>query len=526
MRKRLCQIFFLMGLVVLFFCIAFGQAKIFEKKETNAVSESETEIPKSDALGTEIFETEASETEISELKPAEEYDPEVRAHFGMYRITEFCSTVYTSRNDHITKQEADMMLGRIVQITPERLVTYGPERGLGTQEGRYCFTNYIVETYSIENPHYGYGKKKYQGESGWNEGLENAVSMEQIKQLEGVITTPQLSEPYGNQRFYTFTDPDILVLYSEVAGEYFLLERCKEEPKAEHHKWDDAEKQNLLAEIYGVYQITRFLPTKFFPFEDHWGEELLNEEADMAVGRNVTISKDLFVTCDNWRMFNYNRPWLAEAEVVNPDYRVKTVWVDEIYGIRDGMLPEGLAQQEYVEIDVYPGYRSEIIDMSLPQMYLVNDGKIILYAMGQYFLLERAEDDKAVKHEKDLSVWLGRYTYTEGDSVYQIEIREKSPGKYEAEIEADVHRVSEEGYVTEWFTRKAAEIYGNNERISFILKEHLEGEGLWNTETVLLRFKRDAETSEIYTYWGMLNCDAMNLDTHDKEAGKICFVRE
>lgn len=103
-----------------------------------------------------------------------------------------------------------------------------------------------METYGIENPHCGYGKKKYQREFGWNEGLENAVLMEQF---EGVITTPQLSEPYGNQQFYTFTDPDVLVLYSEVAGEYFLLERCKEETKAGHPKWDEEEKQNLLAEI-------------------------------------------------------------------------------------------------------------------------------------------------------------------------------------------------------------------------------------------------------------------------------------
>lgn len=47
-----------------------------------------------------------------------------------------------------------------------------------------------------------------------------------------------------------------------------------------------------------------------------------------------------------------------------------------------------------------------------------------------------------------------------------------------------------------------------------------------NDGDVLLRFRRDMERDEVYTYWGKLEYDVMNLDTSDKEAGKICFVKE
>jgi len=564
MKKRICEIMFLIGIAAIFIYGAFQQNRQdFDSIKTTTENEVdidgkrgmelfetevfESEIVQAELPETENTETEVSETEITEMELTEEQKAELSTHYGTYRITEYCSTVYSSRNDNITDQEADMMLGRIVEITPERLVTYGPERGLGTRNGRYGFDNYAVETYREDNPRYGYREISSEREKMlMAPELERAISPEYYEQLEGVIITSDLREhngqqesytypdkdpshpsqwmPEARQSFYTFADKDILVLYSHLANEYFFLERCGEKPKEGHPKWDSWEADRLLEEVYGAYKVTEFMPTKFFPFEDHRGEELSKEEADMTIGRTVTISEDLFVTYDNWWAFNLNRPCLAEAEVENPDYRVKTVWADEIYGIRDGMLPDDLAQQEYVEIDVYPGFVSYW--RILPQMYLVDDGRIILYAMGQYFLLERTEDEKAVTHEKDLSAWLGRYAYTEGDSTYRIEIREESPGQYEAEIEADVDRVTETGYVEKWHTRVKADVSGNSERISFTLKDNLEGDKRWNIGTALLRFKRDAETGDIYTYWGNLYFNIVNLDTHDKEAGRICFVKE
>ena len=51
------------------------------------------------------------------------------------------------------------------------------------------------------------------------------------------------------------------------------------------------------------------------------------------------------------------------------------------------MLPEELEQHEYIEIDLYPGY-----ERMLPQLFLTESGKIMLYAMGEYFLLERKSE--------------------------------------------------------------------------------------------------------------------------------------
>lgn len=52
------------------------------------------------------------------------------------------------------------------------------------------------------------------------------------------------------------------------------------------------------------------------------------------------------------------------------------------------MLPDQITQQEYIEIDVYPGYYAG--DNTLPQLFVTEDGKIILYAMGEYFLLKKS----------------------------------------------------------------------------------------------------------------------------------------
>lgn len=47
-----------------------------------------------------------------------------------------------------------------------------------------------------------------------------------------------------------------------------------------------------------------------------------------------------------------------------------------------------LLQESYVEISVYPGFGSDS-EKILPQLYLLNDGRVILYAMGKYFLLRQ-----------------------------------------------------------------------------------------------------------------------------------------
>lgn len=41
-----------------------------------------------------------------------------------------------------------------------------------------------------------------------------------------------------------------------------------------------------------------------------------------------------------------------------------------------------------MEIDVYPGLRLGS-DRYLPQLFLLDDGRILMYSMGQYFLLEK-----------------------------------------------------------------------------------------------------------------------------------------
>lgn len=547
MRNKLLKSLILMALAGFLSSVALEQSNQ-DTGEIESVLEINTKMEED--LSEKIFDTEEAisvtdmaqvevdntETEIEKVELTEEKKAGLSAHYGTYRITEFFGTTYNRvKGYEPTDQEIDLMLGRVLEIESERLITYDCERLLGTREGRYGFQNYAIERYTVDTPRYDYQQiSKWELERKYNIGnwLVREVGQDNFDQIDGIITAPQLCEPYGTQIFYTLTDKNKLILCSDLfpsAG--FLLERCEEEPKEDHAEWEEQDVKELLEDIYGAYQVTKFLPTKFFSFGEkvEMGYEILSEEeASLMIGRIITVSEDLFVTCDNYRystQYPQHRQetgyWIADAEIVNPNYRVKTVWADEIYGIRDGMLTGELAKEEYVEIDVYPGFRSS--GVHLPQMYLVGDGKIIMYAMGQYFLLERTENEKVAVNEKNLSAWLGSYTYTEhGDTKeYWVELREKSPGEYEANM----------GWITVESKSRVtvnASVYGDNEKITFLFKEMVSDTlQVWNKGDVLLRFRRDIETGKIYTYWGYFDYyENWNLDTNNKEAGELCFVKE
>ena len=182
MRKKICRIILPIGMTVLFFYCAskqsMGAGKIDNsmKNETELYSEDGRETPETEILETERVETEASgsetaqaelpeientetETEISEIELTEEQMAELSTHYGTYRITQFCPTIYYSKEtgvNEMSEQEVDMMLGRIVEIEPERLLTYNWENGLAGRGGRDYFINYSVERYTLDSPKYGW----------------------------------------------------------------------------------------------------------------------------------------------------------------------------------------------------------------------------------------------------------------------------------------------------------------------------------------------------------------------------------
>ncbi|MDE7207804.1 MAG: hypothetical protein K2N90_11735, partial [Lachnospiraceae bacterium] len=320
------------------------------------------------------------------------------AYYGCYQITQFCPTPYYKnfKYDWLPDQEADMMLGRIVILQPQRLVTYDSERRLGTREGRAGFAdNYIIEEYTIETPQYtcqAVTSDEVGSSQKPDEDMESAIGASFYEQIENVITIPQLCSPFGTQYFYTLSDTDKLILYSTLSGQYFLMERVAQTKAEAPTPLSEAQKKQLLEDAYGVYEITQFLPTKYYPAKDSCGyDKLPKQEADIMLGKEIFIGKTIFNTYDNLRSPNSlitNRFargfWVQKTEIENPEYRVECKLRKDLYGLRDDMLPEELAQQEYIEIDVYPGY-----EMTLPQLFLTENGKILLYAMGEYFLLEK-----------------------------------------------------------------------------------------------------------------------------------------
>ena len=348
---------------------------------------------------------------------------EMEKHYGHYRITRFCPTQYyrNLKYDRLPEQEADMLLGHTVIMEPDLLVTYDSD-GKGGFSG-----NYMIKEYVVENPQYecilvtsdklDYGLKP-------DSEMEGAIGNELFDQIKSIILIPEICGSYGTQYFYTLEDEDKMIMDSGLSLQCFLLEKINEdEEKILPEQLSDIQKNMLLEEIYGDYEITKFLPTKFYPALDSSGCEILpQQEADMMLGQEVAIRESMFCTCDNGRQPNsvfseraVDDFWIEKVEIENPEYRVESKLREDIYGLRDDMLPDNLLQKEYIEIDVFPGYYAPGPTRVLPQLFLVEDGRIIMYSMGEYFLLEKAESlQEDIQNEKvpdtvDCSAYLKKF---------------------------------------------------------------------------------------------------------------------
>lgn len=161
----------------------------------------------------------------------------------------------------------------------------------------------------------------------------------------------------------------------------------------------EEEKNSILQSVYGDYRILEFLPAKFSPVLDADGDTLLpEEEAEMMLDREVFIRETVCRFYDNFRRCDTEtakRPrdeYLLKTVYFDfPDYQLERRQRNEICGLKDDMLPEELAQEEYLEIDLYSFQSVEI-----PRLYLLEDGRIIMFSMGEYFLLQKIDqgDDK------------------------------------------------------------------------------------------------------------------------------------
>lgn len=323
----------------------------------------------------------------------------IENYYGFYQVTEFLpsrSWMKGYRYDGLTEQEADMLLGRVVELNADRIVTYDSLRRLGSRDGRMAFPgNYIIEEIVIEKPRYSWDFPNTDTILSEYSYVSSIIDVDMIEGKIGI----QVTSPWGEHNYYVM--PDGILMFSTLSAQYYYLEKLAEKPKQEPKRvLSEEEKNEILLKLFGIYTITEFLPTKFFPALDSSGNPYLpKEEADKMIGREVTISEDIYVSYDNFRLPNsgiMNRAmddfWLEQIEIPSPYYLVEEKGRKELYGLKDDeMLRKELLQDRYVEINVFPGYSVNGFDC-LPQLYLLNDGRIIMYSMGDFFLLEKVID--------------------------------------------------------------------------------------------------------------------------------------
>lgn len=223
-------------------------------------------------------------TEIAERKKREE---EIRVRYGNYRITEYLLSDVPSWSEdaeELREEEIDMMMGRIISLQLEQLITYDTKRNLSD----YYFHNWNIARFAVENPHYDWvGSEDLDLVLYWG-----AVKADWMNQVTGVIVIPNLYERGRTQSFYTLEDTDKLVCSSSMAHGYYILERCEEEPAETYPEWSSKDSQKLLRELYGKYRVVEFLPTKYYNDQGNPSKE----EVDLMMGKTITVSETLFVT--------------------------------------------------------------------------------------------------------------------------------------------------------------------------------------------------------------------------------------
>lgn len=340
-------------------------------------------------------------------------------YYGYYRITRFWPYDYYDalKYDRLPLEEADMMLGRIVEIQEDYLVTCDSFRSLGSRGGREAFDrNYNIERIAIESPNYAW--EEFIPDTAWYEEFSEGhyfmekpeerdwqkIEEEYYQGIEGkfsVLVAGPLTGRCGENEYYHeyYVKKDGILMYSELTGNFFYLEKLDGKPEGceEDRGMTEEEKEIILQETLGIYTVTEFLPTKFYPGLDCAGDVYLPEkEADMMIGKEIIMESELYVTFNNGRWPNsefMNRKMddfiLSRTEIEKPVYRIEERNRNDIYGLRDDMLPREMVQDRYMEISVYPGFG--VNGKELPQLYLLHDGRIIMYAMSEYFLLEKQD---------------------------------------------------------------------------------------------------------------------------------------
>ena len=335
----------------------------------------------------------------------DEYPAMEEKYCGCYRIAEFLPTPEYPEicEEVMTEQEKDMMLGRVIMMEEEYGIMYDCERRQGLREWRYNFNgNQMVRGFETE------GRDRWKAADSAMmryleaHGMKEAAGKERYESINGAIFNPL----YETVRYYTMEGTDDLIMDSSMTGQYFLLEKLAE-GEAEEWKKElsergrdvldtggvtEEEEAGTFRELYGTYTVREFLPTRYYEGKDD--TFLPDGEPEWMIGKKVTIGENSFITYDNYRWSYAGKDkepgkWFQKAEIQEPEYRLTRRKDWETFGLKDdGMLPEGMEQEEYMEVAVYPGLRLGD-DRYLPQLFLLDDGRILMYSMGQYFLLEK-----------------------------------------------------------------------------------------------------------------------------------------
>lgn len=157
-------------------------------------------------------------------------------YYGDYQIIQFCPTedYPEHEGEWITRQEADSLSGRIVEIREDMIVTYDTERRRGTRNDRQAprSDNEVLE-YSVGSATYYWTEltpEMMQNCSATDDTMKDAVGEEYYGKVNGVF----ICNTAAIQWFFTLEGEDGLIMYSLLSKQYFILEKVEQEKEVSY----------------------------------------------------------------------------------------------------------------------------------------------------------------------------------------------------------------------------------------------------------------------------------------------------
>ena len=336
---------------------------------------------------------------------------ESESFYGVYEIKEFYPDAKTWGNiygdDLLPSEEVGLFLGQKIVISDSYYIAYDNYR----YHGDYRFDNdYYIQKYVIENPVYTI-----------TESNDINVEIKEYTNLLDDVLETLLQKPYKKIQI----NPSIFLGDSENAEviptlyvidknrllwcmglsfQCFILEKVSDVDESIIDSLKTEDKSIFIDNsFWGIYNITRFCPTKYWKDRITRSDFCLTEDdAFYLIGKQIILQKDFYQGYGYDSLIVQNSTYSETSKAVydvikdNPEYIAKYKDKSELYGLKNSNLPKQFEQIHYNEIRIKVDptdsiYLDHPYDGTNAVFYQIdsNPNILLMLYMKEFFILEK-----------------------------------------------------------------------------------------------------------------------------------------